>query len=109
MENLERKLEFLEGKLHKNQEIGCSTSIKNNKIIGNEVTQIRNLNVNSNESQIDAFYDKLGKNFNQLMKLEEKLSNASADIDKNQLKVKEWINKLNKYPTRFKSFKSFYL
>ena len=108
MENLERKVEFLEDELHKNHEIASSTSIKNKRKIENEVTQIRKENVNSNESQTDTFYDKLGKNFNQLMKFEEKLSNTSADIDKNQLKVKEWIHKLNKYPTRFKSFKSFY-
>lgn len=104
IENLERKVALLEDQLLIKNDTSNSNPVENQE----EILQIQEENVISNESQADAFYSKLGKSFNKLMKLEEKLCNTGADIDKNKLKVKEWIHKLNNYPTRFKSFKSFY-
>jgi len=106
MKNLERKVGFLEQQLLINQDFDICASTKKPK--QSEMEVIRKEDINCNESQTDVFYDKFGKSFDRLMKLEEKISRSSADIDRNQLKVKEWIHKLNKYPTRFKSFKSFY-
>lgn len=107
IENLERKVALLEDQLFNDQYF--KNDANSNPVENQEkILQIQEDNVISNESQADAFYSKLGKSFNKLMKLEEKLCNTGADIDKNKLKVKEWIHKLNNYPTRFKSFKSFY-
>lgn len=108
IENLERKVAILEDQLLDDLYFKNKPSFLNLVENQDEVPQIRKKSDISIESHADAFYNKLGKSFNKLMKLEEKLCNTSANIDKNKLEVKEWIKKLNNYPTRFKSFKSFY-